>query len=61
MIRNSAEEHEQKLKQGLGITKREFTRLDNLNNVYGFEYQIYVIFPESKIKDDIYKALSPQI
>jgi len=61
MIRNSAEDNEQKLKQGLEITRKEFARLDNLSKAYGFEYQIYVIFPEPEIRHDIYKTLGPKV
>ncbi len=43
------------------ITKREFARLDNLSKAYGFEYQLYAIFPEPEIKHDIYKTLGPKI
>ena len=61
MIRNSTEENEQKLKQGLEITKKEFARLDNLSIAYGFEYQLYAIFPKPEIRHDIYKKLGEKI
>lgn len=61
MIRNSAEENEQKLNQALDITKKEFTRLDALSKTYGFEYQLYTIFTEPEIKKDLYQALGTKI
>ena len=61
MIRNSAEENAQKLKQALAITKNEFARLESLSLKYDFEYQLYVIFTEPEIKQDIYQTLGPKI
>lgn len=61
MIRNSSEENTQKLDQGLAITKKEFSRLEKLSNTYGFEYQLYALFPEPEIKQDIYKTLGPKL
>ncbi len=61
MIRNSAEENDQKLKQALAITKNEFTRLESLSIAYGFEYQLYVIFTKAEIEQNIYQTLGPKI
>ncbi len=61
MIRNSAEENEQALTKGLAITKNEFSRLEALSQKYGFEYQLYTIFPEPEIRHDIYQTLGKRI
>lgn len=61
MIRNSAEENEQALAKSLAITKKEFSRLDALSKNYGFEYQLYTIFTEPEITQDLYQALGQKI
>ena len=61
VIRNSDKENQQKLKRGLEITQKEFSRLDELSQTYGFEYQLYTIFTEPEVKQDIYKTLGPKL
>ena len=61
MIRISDEEREQTLTKSLAITKQEFSRLEALSKVYGFEYQLYTIFTEPEIKHDLYQSLGKRI
>lgn len=61
MIRNSAEENEKQLNKALAITKKEFSRLDSLSKQYGFDYQLYTIFPKPEIKHDLYQSLGEKI
>lgn len=49
IIRNDPEESKAQLNKGLEITKSELNRLEKLSQQYGFDYQLYVIFPEPEI------------
>ena len=61
MIRNSDEENQQALAKGLAITKKEFSRLEALSQTYGFDYQLYTIFPMPEIKHNLYQELGAKI
>ena len=50
IIRGNEEESSDSLDKALAITKTEFSRLAKLSQYYGFEYQLYVIYPEPEIK-----------
>jgi len=61
MLRNSEEDNEKALNKALAITKKEFDRLQILSDKYGFDYQLYAIFPEPEIKHEIYKTLGEKL
>lgn len=61
MIRNNPEENQRMLNKALSITKNEFSRLDALSQTYGFEYQLYTIFTDREIEQDLYQSLGEKI
>ncbi len=61
IIRNDPDEAAASLNKALEITKAEFERLHLLSQQYGFDYQLYVIFPEPEIRLDKYQALGEKL
>ena len=61
IIRNDPEEAEAQLNKALSITQGEFLRLDKLSKSYGFEYEIYVIYPEPEITHNKYQELGKKL
>ena len=61
MVRNNPDEASASLNKALQITKAEFERLDSLSKEYGFDYELYVIFPEPEIRLDKYQELGAKL
>ncbi len=61
IIRNNPEEAAAKLNKALNITQVEFQRLDNLSKTYGFEYEIFIIYPEPEIIHNKYQELGKKL
>ena len=61
ILRHDEEEAVASLNKALEITKSEFQRLDSLSQQYGFNYQLYVIFPEPEIRHDKYQELGAKL
>ena len=61
MIRGNEEESQKTMDKALAITKAEFDRLNKLSIAYGFNYNIYVIFPEPEITHDVYQGLGKKL
>jgi len=60
-LRNNEEESSQSLNKALAVTKTEFTRLASLSKNYGFNYQLYVIYPEPEITHNKYQEIGKKI
>ncbi len=61
IIRNNPEEAEAQLNKAMSITQGEFLRLEKLSKAYGFEYDIYVIYPEPEIIHNKYQELGNKL
>ena len=61
LIRNDPEEQNKEQQKALQITQKEFHRLDQLSQKFGFDYQIYIIHPEPEIRNKVYDALDKQL
>ncbi len=61
LLRNNPEEADQKQQKALLITQTEFKKLDSLSKAYGFDYQIYIIHPEPKIRNNVYQNLDEKL
>ena len=61
ILRSDPEEAEAQLTKALSITEKEFQRLDKLSQAYGFEYEIYVIYPEPEITHNKYSELGKKL
>ncbi|MEB8431500.1 SGNH/GDSL hydrolase family protein [Cocleimonas sp. KMM 6892] len=61
IIRNDPEEAEAQLNKSLNIAGGEFKRLDQLSKAYGFEYEVFVIFPEPEIIHNKYQELGKKL
>ena len=61
IIRKDPEEAEAQLNKALSITKGEFQRLDKLSKSYGFEYEIFIIYPEPEITHNKYQELGKSL
>jgi len=61
IIRSDPVEAEAQLNKALSITQGEFQRLDKLSQTYGFEYEIYVLYPEPEIIHNKYQELGKKL
>lgn len=61
ILRNDESETSNSLEKSLAITKTEFTRLAMLSKNYGFNYQLYVIYPEPEIIHNKYQEIGKRI
>lgn len=55
------EGHKAEMKKALSITKEGFDRLHKLSEEYAFNYQIFVLYPETEISKNLYEGLHKQL
>ncbi len=61
IIRSDPEQAEAQLNKALTITQGEFQRLDRLSKSCGFEYEIFIIYPEPEIIHNKYMELGKKL
>ncbi len=61
MVRGNDDEAADSQKEAFSVTKEEFDRLNKLSIAYGFNYKIFVFYPEPEITHNIYPALGKKI
>jgi len=61
IIRTDPDEAEAQLNKALKITGVEFQRLDKISKTYGFEYEIFIIYPEPEIIHNKYQELGKKL
>ena len=59
--KNDVGAHEAEMKKALAITKEGFERLDKLSKEYAFNYQIFVLYPETEIRNNLNEGLHDQL
>lgn len=53
----NADAHNAEMEKALSITKEGFDRLHKLSEEYAFNYQIFVLYPETEINQNLYEGL----
>lgn len=49
------------MKKSLSIAKEGFDRLEKLSKEYAFNYQIFVLYPETEIRNELHPDLHKQL
>lgn len=59
--KSDVEAHQAEMKKALSITKEGFDRLHSLSKEYAFNYQIFVMYPETEISKNLHEGIFEQL